>query len=218
MTSTPDSRLPVAIVGGGPVGLTAAAHLLARHATLYRARSRPRSRRGRPRMGPCRDVLAVALHVDRVARALLEVGRLAGAARRGVADRQRPGRPLRGAARPASRHRAARPRQRAGRRRSAARTSTRSARRDATQQPFEIHLESGEVVEARAVIDASGTWSRPNPAGSSGLAVPGEREHARSDRVRHSRCDRRGTRALRRQARRRGRQRPFRVQRRARSR
>ena len=26
------------------------------------------------------------------------------------------------------------------------------------QQPFEIHLESGEVVEARAVIDASGTW------------------------------------------------------------
>jgi hypothetical protein len=26
------------------------------------------------------------------------------------------------------------------------------------------------------VIDASGTWGRPNPAGSSGLAVPGERE------------------------------------------
>lgn len=45
-------------------------------------------------------------------------------------------------------------------------------------QPFEVHLESGEVIEARAVIDASGTWHRPNPAGSSGLAVPGEREHA----------------------------------------
>lgn len=45
-------------------------------------------------------------------------------------------------------------------------------------QPFEVHLESGEVIEARAVIDASGTWQRPNPAGSSGLAVPGEREHA----------------------------------------
>lgn len=48
-------------------------------------------------------------------------------------------------------------------------------------QPFELHLASGEVLEARAVIDASGTWSRPNPAGSSGLAVPGERENA--DRV-----------------------------------
>jgi thioredoxin reductase len=46
------------------------------------------------------------------------------------------------------------------------------------RQPFELHLESGAVVEARAVIDASGTWSRPNPAGSSGLAVPGEREFA----------------------------------------
>ena len=40
------------------------------------------------------------------------------------------------------------------------------------QQPFEIHLDSGETIEARAVIDASGTWSRPNPAGSGGLAVP----------------------------------------------
>ncbi len=46
------------------------------------------------------------------------------------------------------------------------------------QQPFELHLASGEVVEARAVIDASGTWRRPNPAGSSGLAVPGEAANA----------------------------------------
>ena len=43
-------------------------------------------------------------------------------------------------------------------------------------QPFELRLESGEVIEARAVIDASGTWSRPNPAGSGGFPVPGERE------------------------------------------
>ena len=32
------------------------------------------------------------------------------------------------------------------------------------QQPFEIRLETGEVIEARAVIDASGTWLHPNPA------------------------------------------------------
>jgi thioredoxin reductase len=49
------------------------------------------------------------------------------------------------------------------------------------QQPFEIRLASGEVVEARAVIDASGTWQHPNPAASGGVPVPGEREHA--DRI-----------------------------------
>ncbi|MBM3809190.1 MAG: NAD(P)/FAD-dependent oxidoreductase [Acidimicrobiia bacterium] len=48
-------------------------------------------------------------------------------------------------------------------------------------QPFELRLESGEVVDARAVIDASGTWSRPNPAGSGGIAAAGEHEHA--DRI-----------------------------------
>jgi thioredoxin reductase len=48
-------------------------------------------------------------------------------------------------------------------------------------QPFEIRLASGETIEARAVIDASGTWSRPSPAGSGGLPALGEREH--SDRV-----------------------------------
>jgi thioredoxin reductase len=44
------------------------------------------------------------------------------------------------------------------------------------QRPFEIRLASGETVEARAVIDASGTWNRPNPAASGGVAVSGERE------------------------------------------
>src|SRR6185503_9777884 len=43
------------------------------------------------------------------------------------------------------------------------------------QQPFEIRLASGETLEARAVIDASGTWHRPNPAGSGGIAAAGER-------------------------------------------
>jgi thioredoxin reductase len=49
------------------------------------------------------------------------------------------------------------------------------------RQPFEILLENGEAIEARAVIDASGTWGAPNPAGSGGVPVPGEREH--SDRI-----------------------------------
>jgi thioredoxin reductase len=49
------------------------------------------------------------------------------------------------------------------------------------QQPFEVRLASGEIIEARAVIDASGTWQQPNPAGSGGVAVPGERDFA--DRI-----------------------------------
>lgn len=44
------------------------------------------------------------------------------------------------------------------------------------RQPFEVRLANGEVIEARAVIDASGTWSHPNPAGSGGVPVSGERE------------------------------------------
>lgn len=49
-------------------------------------------------------------------------------------------------------------------------------------QPFTVHVQpdDGEPyrVQARAVIDASGTWSTPNPAGADGLPAMGERETA----------------------------------------
>jgi thioredoxin reductase len=47
--------------------------------------------------------------------------------------------------------------------------------------PFEIHYQNGQgptVVEADAVIDASGTWRSPNPAGANGLPAIGEAEAA----------------------------------------
>ena len=47
--------------------------------------------------------------------------------------------------------------------------------------PFEIRYRNGRgpsSVRADAVIDASGTWSSPNPAGANGLAAAGEEEHA----------------------------------------
>ncbi len=50
--------------------------------------------------------------------------------------------------------------------------------------PFVVHYTDGtgtHRVLTRAVIDASGTWSRPNPIGLDGLPVPGEREA--SDRI-----------------------------------
>jgi len=47
------------------------------------------------------------------------------------------------------------------------------------EQPFTVHIvdASGREsrVDARAVIDASGTWAQPNPAGADGLAAIGER-------------------------------------------
>src|SRR6201993_1971412 len=52
-------------------------------------------------------------------------------------------------------------------------------RRDA---PFIVHLMGGDGDEsrlrARAVIDASGTWAQPNPVGSDGLSAMGERAAA----------------------------------------
>ncbi|MBR1126048.1 NAD(P)-binding domain-containing protein [Bradyrhizobium lablabi] len=50
--------------------------------------------------------------------------------------------------------------------------------------PFEIRYRNGkgpEVVRADAVIDASGTWHSPNPAGANGLPAIGER--AAKDRI-----------------------------------
>lgn len=47
--------------------------------------------------------------------------------------------------------------------------------------PFEIRYQNGkgpETLRADAVIDASGTWASPNPAGAGGLTAIGEREAA----------------------------------------
>jgi NADPH-dependent 2,4-dienoyl-CoA reductase/sulfur reductase-like enzyme len=52
------------------------------------------------------------------------------------------------------------------------------------QAPFEIRYRNGrgpEVLRADAVIDISGTWFSPNPAGTNGLAAIGEAE--RADRI-----------------------------------
>jgi len=50
--------------------------------------------------------------------------------------------------------------------------------------PFEIRYQNGkgpEVVKADAIIDVSGTWHSPNPAGANGLPAIGEKETA--DRI-----------------------------------
>jgi NADPH-dependent 2,4-dienoyl-CoA reductase/sulfur reductase-like enzyme len=56
---------------------------------------------------------------------------------------------------------------------------------DREQQPFVVHVTHAdgreERVFARAVIDASGTWATPSPAGGSGLPALGEK--AAADRI-----------------------------------
>src|SRR3982074_1797420 len=59
--------------------------------------------------------------------------------------------------------------------------------------PFEIRYQNGQgpkVVKADAVIDASGTWHSPNPAGANGLAAIGEAQT--SDRIAYGMPDVRG--------------------------
>jgi thioredoxin reductase len=50
------------------------------------------------------------------------------------------------------------------------------------EQPFTVHISGPDGLEsrlqARAVIDASGTWTQPNPAGADGLPARGERAAA----------------------------------------
>jgi thioredoxin reductase len=56
--------------------------------------------------------------------------------------------------------------------------------RNRADHPFGLAIEGAgglRIDLARAVIDASGTWTSPNPLGASGMPAPGEAEHA--DRI-----------------------------------
>lgn len=50
------------------------------------------------------------------------------------------------------------------------------------ETPFILHIEyadgSDDIMEAKAVIDASGTWATPNPIGAEGLYAVGEKANA----------------------------------------
>ncbi|MGN8548360.1 NAD(P)-binding domain-containing protein [Bradyrhizobium sp. 13971] len=55
--------------------------------------------------------------------------------------------------------------------------------KDREKARFEIRYQNGkghETMHADAVIDSSGTWTSPNPAGANGLAAIGEREAQRN--------------------------------------
>ncbi|ASU84311.1 flavoprotein [Nocardiopsis gilva YIM 90087] len=55
------------------------------------------------------------------------------------------------------------------------------------EQPFTVHARTADGTEerilARAVVDASGTWTTPNPLGADGLPAQGERAADLADRI-----------------------------------
>ena len=180
------STLPIAIIGAGPVGLAAAAHLLGRGLTPLVLEAGPRVGHAVRQWAHVHMFSPWGFTIDRAARALLEASGWtappAGEVPTGGDLVTRYLEPL--AALPA-----VAPHLRFSTRVVAVGRKdfdkVKSAGRDA--QPFVLQVESRDgsrsSIEAAAVIDASGTWPTPNPIGSGGLAVPGEA--ACSDRIAH---------------------------------
>ncbi len=167
------SSLPVAVVGGGPVGLAAAAHLAKYQQPFVVLEAGREAGAAIREWGHVRTFSPWRYMIDGAAKSLLEASGW-----RAPADEHLPtGHELvDDYIRPLADHPSVRPHIRYGARVvSIGRKDfdkVRTTGRD--RQPFELRLENGQTIDARAVIDASGTWSRPNPAGSGGVAVPGE--------------------------------------------
>ena len=172
--------LPVAVIGAGPIGLAAAAHLAARNQAyiVLERGSRPAAA-----MHEWQHVTIFSpwrYNVDRAAQALLEESgwRLPP----GLFDRDPTGRELiETYLEPLARL----PAIASFVRYDACVTAV--TRRDMDllpndgriERPFELVVRNSAGAEhriiARAVIDASGTWHTPNPAGASGVPAEGER-------------------------------------------
>jgi len=184
---------PVAVIGGGPVGLAAAAHLARRRVPFLLFEGGSQVGASVREWGHVRLFSPWRHLVDPVAAELLE-----GAGWTPPPPERLP----RGAEivaellEPLAQHPLIAPNLRLGHQvTGVARAGADRLRSTGREEaPFELHLqgpEGEEVILARAVIDASGTWRSPNPMGSSGLPALGEGRHR--DRVCYGIPDVRGT-------------------------
>ena len=177
------SDLPVAVIGAGPVGLAAAAHLLERGIEPLIFEAGDGVGASVREWGHVRVFSSWEFNVDPVAERLLDAAGWTAPDPEGYPTGteivERYLEPL--AALPAiaaGLHLAARV---VGVGKQGL-DKLKDAGRD--EAPFELVVdEAGEERRylARAVIDASGTWTRPNPLGAGGLPAAGERAH--SDRI-----------------------------------
>ncbi len=180
-TSTPgcggadaaQAELPVVVIGAGPVGLAAAAHLHERGLPFLVLEAGERAATSMAHWGHIRVFSPWRYNIDLAARRLLDAAGWLGPdldsipmAAELVTDYLRPLAGLPALA-PHIRYDAtvtAVSRLGMDRVRSAGRA----------QAPFVVRLGDGAQVLARAVIDASGTWNTPNPIGANGLPAWGE--------------------------------------------
>ena len=201
-------ELPVVVIGAGPVGLAAAAHLAERGLpfTVLEAGDGPAAavrQWGHVRLfspwrfnidAAARRLLADAGWVEPDADVLPTGGQLAADYLQPLADLPALKPHVRYGARVAAVTRLGLDR-------------LRTAGREDT--PFLVRLADGDDVLARAVIDASGTWGTPNVLGASGIPAHGETPRPPYRRARPARRPRRGPGPVRRQAHPRRRRRPL---------
>jgi thioredoxin reductase len=177
------SQLPVAVIGAGPVGLAAAAHLAARGIEPVVFEAGESVGASVREWGHVRVFSPWSYNVDPVAAELLEPTGWSAPAPEGyptgdeIVDRYlEPLAAVPGIAE--SLHLRSRVV-------SVTRQGIDKLKDDGREDaPYQLVVEQdGEERRylARAVIDASGTWTRPNPLGSGGVHAAGERRHA--DRI-----------------------------------
>lgn len=180
---TPTNDLPVAVIGAGPVGLAAAAHLVSRDIEPVVLEAGSAVGASVREWGHVRVFSTWDFNIDSVAAGFLAAAGWHPPAGDGYPTGaeivERYLEPL--AALPAIS-----PRLHLGARVVAVTKHGVDKLKDAgrDEAPFELIVEQDgreRRVLARAVIDASGTWTRPNPLGAGGLPAPGERE--RADRI-----------------------------------
>lgn len=170
------TKLPVAVIGAGPVGLAAAVHLKERGLTPLVLEAGPKVGHAVRAWAHVSMFSPWSFTMDRVARRLLEAtGWTAPAGDEVPTGGDLVTRYLEPLAKlpSISPHLRFNTRVVAVGRKDYDKVKT--AGRDT--QPFVLQVETNgarETIEASAVIDASGTWAMPNPIGSGGLPVPGE--------------------------------------------
>lgn len=187
------TRLPVAVIGAGPIGLAAAAHLREKGETPLVFEAGPSVGASIREWGHVRLFSPWKYLVDPAARRLLD----AVAWRMPDEDRLPTGSELvEQFLEPLAAHPSLAPHIRYGHRVVAVSRRSfdkvKTAGRDEAPFDLAVRISDGrrERVLTRAVIDASGTWYAANPLGASGLVAEGETEH--SHRIRYGIPDVRG--------------------------
>ena len=180
---------PVAVIGAGPVGLAAAAHLVQRNIPVVVIEA------GTVVAANLEDYRHVRLfspwryNIDRAAQALLE----ASGWKSPLLDRlPTAGEVIDDYLVPLSQHPAIAPGLRLGARVSritrAGFDKVKTVGRENAPFILRVDQQDGQIeIRARAVIDASGTWNQPNPLGANGLPAIGEADT--SKRIAHGMPD-----------------------------